>query len=307
MSRLNRLAFTLKEWFEECNRALQDQNYALSDFPVEQFLEELSDTAIDDKKTGIDPEPLLASLATITRRHNKKVVQELKPYLNSSPQVTVERLNLFKRIYSVRLEAAAFELLYRARIANILCRLRNEQKKSLRQLEKQSGVSFSYLSLIERLTGSLPSAEILARLDNALSTPNMRTCASLLAQRNGYDSGIQLVQHEEARFSSALLQLIGWDMHHLPAKRTLPYYVRESAESSGWMIHEKEADKNFELDQLASGTDIGSETINMPEKDAKMLTNELCAGFCKLSPEMQKTVLSLVEELARGQEARREQ
>ncbi|MDH7577638.1 MAG: helix-turn-helix transcriptional regulator [Bacillota bacterium] len=239
MGELKKLAFNFREWLKKCQQAL-DKNDCPSDalpvFSAEQFLKELSLAATNDKKAGLDPEPTLAGLAAIIRRHDRRVVREMETH--SGAGVTVNRMNLLKQSHLGRLEAGILELLCKARIAKTLSRLRDSQGISLRQLEQRSGVSFSYLSQIERLGSSLPSSEILSSLDAALLSPsymNVESGASLLRQRGDYDTAVQLVQQEEARLVSAWLQLMGGISYQAaPVKRSMAVQNREAQQGVRW-------------------------------------------------------------------------
>jgi transcriptional regulator with XRE-family HTH domain len=330
MGELKKLAFKFREWLEQCRQVLDQNNSQggiLPDFPAEQFLKELSAAAANDKKAGIDPEPTLTSLAAIIRRHDRRMARDVEIYSSNRSSVTVNRMKLLKQGYLGRLEAGILELLCKAGVANTLSRLRDSQEISLRQLEQRSRVSFSYLSQIERLSGSLPSSEILSSLDIALLSPSSANTApglSLLRQRGDYDTAVQLVQQEEALIVNTWLQLMGGAVSYAAVAKINPV-VRESGEShSGTPGSNLKPDKMLpfassdilddEYEATEAGEDIdeggyaGSDEgdsaaapANMHLAETGISTFELCDYFVELTPGTQKAVLRLVKDLARAQ------
>jgi transcriptional regulator with XRE-family HTH domain len=236
-------------------------------------------------------------------------------------------MNLLKQGYLGRLEVGILELLCKAGIANTLSRLRDSQEISLRQLEQRSRVSFSYLSQIERLSGSLPSSEILSSLDIALlssSSANTAPGLSLLRQRGDYDTAVQLVQQEEALLANTWLQLMGGAVSYATVTKINPV-VRESGESrSGTPVSDLKPSKtppfisshfpDDEYEDTAAGDDLdegnyaGSDEsdsaaapANMHSAETGISTFELCDYFVELTPGIQKAVLRLVKDLAGAQ------
>jgi transcriptional regulator with XRE-family HTH domain len=306
MGRLIRLAHNYKKWLEECNQALNQngvREYGLCDFSIEQFIVELNDVAAGDKKTGFDPEPTLAGLAAITRRHNKKIAQRMETYLNSQEHVTVARINLLKKAYLGKLETGLLELLFKVRIANLITQLRADQKSSLRQLERQSGVSFSYLSQIERLSGSLPSAEILTSLDAVFYKPSKASNISLLDQRSYFEQSIQLLQKEEARLASTLASLIGWDIREsAPPKKNIFSSTSKPEESK---VIDRDSQPYVAQSNNKDAIDGYAPIYCLPDTKLGNATDEMCDYFINLKPELQQVVLRLVKDLVQAQEAQK--
>ncbi len=335
MGELKGLALSYREWLERCQQALDRGDSPADTLPVfsaEQFLDELNLSALNDKKAGTDPEPLLAGMASITRRHNRRVAREVEVNPGAQATVTVNRMNLLRQSHLSRFEAGLLELLYKARIANTLSRLRDRQGISLRQLEQRSAVSFSYLSQIERLSGSLPSSEILANLDAVISHRKGEPGATLLEQRGQYDTGMQTLQEEEARFGGAWNQIMGGGPYQTnPTKKSLTGQDRSmqtgqtgTRQTNLGCTSEREerpgASRPAVSNTVANGGredsgDNGNDIDYIDDDDiggvlsagrrAEVSTFELCDYFIDLSPGLQRTVLRLVKDLARNDKSRR--
>ena len=337
MGELKRLALNFRAWLEKCQQVLDHNDRPaghLPSFQLEQFFTELNLVTVNDKRGGLDPEPLLAGLASIIRRHNKRVAGAMATHSVPQANVTVNRMNLLKQSHFGQLEAGILELLCKAGIANSLSRLREKRGISLRQLEQQSGVSFSYLSQIERLSGSLPSPEILAKLDSALSSPNWESGISLLRQRGEYDNAVQLLQQEDARLEGFWLQLMGGSsLQDTTVKRSLSGREREAVKNAertnsvtpmagdaepGWK-RPSASNTNIDIghdDTLYDGyedNNSGEDNIEgeygdvlsvIRAQEPGVLTFELCDYFVELNPGMQKAVLHLVKDLAKFSKGR---
>lgn len=273
MGEVTKLALKFREWLVKCQQALDQRNYTdtLPDFPAEQFLKEIGRAAANEKRAELDPEPTLTGLAAIIRRHGRRVAQELEACSCNSSNVTVNRMNLIKKSHLGRLEAGILELLCKAKIANTLYKSRHRQGISLRQLELRSSVSYSYLSQIERLGGSLPSSEILSSLDTALLStiaPDGASDISLLKQRLDYDNTAQLVQQEETRLVNAWQQLMGGASFYAISHRNLAVQQREGL---------KEQDRPETADQkiLTESPDSGAMPgIRHPAASNAVIDNE---------------------------------
>jgi transcriptional regulator with XRE-family HTH domain len=306
MGRLIRLAHKYKIWLEECSNALSQSEIkenAVCDYPVEQFLLELYDAAVDDKKAGLDQEPIFSGLVAITRRHNKKIAQIMETISNIQEQVTVGRINLLKKAYLGKLEAGLLELFFKVRIADLITQLRADQKSSLRQLEQQSGVSFSYLGQIERLSGSLPSAEILASLDTVFYKTSNVSNVSLLDQRNNFDQSIRLLQKEEAQFAGTVVSLIGWDIREsVPPKKNIFSSTSKLDESN---VIDRDGQPLVAQLNNKDAIDGHSPIYCLPDTKLGNATDELCDYFMNLKPELQQAVLHLVKDLVCAQEAQK--
>jgi transcriptional regulator with XRE-family HTH domain len=268
-------------------------------------MEVLQEAAFGVLRAGGDPVPVVEGLAGRCREHNAKVVAELEKYAGTRGRITVERVGLLRRAYLSELEIGIRAFLFRLKLAVALVRFRSAQNLSLRELERLSGVSASYLSQIERGISGVPSPEVLAQIDATLA-PAGGGKTSLLQILNRSENGLRRVQEEAVRLSGILHRLMGGGIADEPfrrwvgrqvARREAPLVV--ASPSVSWYAQPSVRMRRFASRPVEGGIgavcDSGVFYRGVPD--------ELYDAVSRLNPELQRALLRLVKEMLRVQEA----
>lgn len=301
-----------KHWFDRCRTLLDKEvsgDRALPDLPTEELLDRLRDAAVEALRTGEDPEPEIERLAAVCRDHNRRVAVELGDYEEVRQGVTVERIGLLRKAHLGEAETGLLEILFKVKISRVLSRLRAEQDLSLRDLERRSGVSASYVSQIERGVSGFPSPQILTKLDAAWGLGD-GSGPSLLKLLDDYETRVRAVQREGARVTGALVRLLGRDPEQKaePPDLMLSGAVSMSPatrpEGTGFASPGRRlagVQRARPVDPWFSEPGVRDESVGDPAVQL------LYTYFRRLSPELQQAVLRLVRDLVRAQGAGRQE
>lgn len=307
-ARLQAVAATLEDWLNSFGKLAErkDMRQAeLPHFPADEFLSDLQEAAFGVLRAGGDPVPVVEGLAGRCREHNAKIVAELEKYAGTRGRITVERVGLLRRAYLSELEIGIRAFLFRLKLAVALVRFRSAQNLSLRELERLSGVSASYLSQIERGISGMPSLEVLAHLDAVLVTAGKKEI-SLLRILDECDNGLRAVQEEAVRLSGALARLMGGVKEEPPRCPGVRQTFRREAppafcsSSMAWY-----AQPSARLRRFASRSDDQFLGIcaDVAPPPFRAVSDELYDAIRRLNPELQQALLRLVKEMLRVQEA----
>lgn len=309
-ARLQAVAATLEDWLNSFEKPAERKDLRqaeLPHFPADEFLSDLQEAAFGVLRAGGDPVPAVGKLVSLCREHNAKVLTELEKCAETRAEITVERVGWLRRAYLSDLEMSLRQLLLRLRLAVALVRFRSAQNLSLRELERLSGVSASYLSQIERGLSGVPSPEVLAQLDAAL-TPAGETKTSLLQILNRSENGLRRVQEEAVRLSGILHRLMGGGIADEPLRR---WAGRQAARqeappvvaspSVSWYAQPSMRMRRFAKRFEDGFLDVGEEMA--PPLSSGVSNYELYDAVSRLNPELQRALLRLVKEMLRVQEA----
>ncbi|MEW6448803.1 MAG: helix-turn-helix transcriptional regulator [Bacillota bacterium] len=308
-ARLRAVAAALEGWLNSFQKLAEREDLRQADlphFPADEFLPDLQEAAFGVLRAGGDPVPVVGKLVGFCREHNAKIVTELEKCAETRGEITVERVGWLKRAYLSELEIGIRQLLLRLRLAVALVRFRSAQNLSLRELERLSGVSASYLSQIERGISGVPSPEVLAQLDATLA-PAGGGKTSLLQILNRSENGLRRVQEEAVRLSGILHRLMGGGIADEPFRR---WAGRQAARREAFLefccsSRAPYARPSERLRRFASRSD--DQVLEISTKMAPPLfgdvSDELYDAVRRLNPELQRVLLGLVKEMLRVQEA----
>ena len=275
--------------------------------PAQEFLTDLQEAAFGVLRAGGDPVPAAGKLVSLCREHNARIVAELEKYAGMRGEITVERVGWLKRAYLSELEIGIRQLLLRLKLAVALVRFRSARNLSLRELERLSGVSASYLSQIERGVSGVPSPEVLAQLDSALA-PAGGGKASLLQILNRSENRLRRVQEEAVRLCGALARLMGGGVTDEPLRRRgIREAVRREAPPDLYSLAIPcYAQPSVRMRRFAKRSE--GQVFDVCEDMTPVLSSgvssyELYDAVSRLNPELQQALLRLAKEMLRVQEA----